>query len=172
MAPLGYTFSRNDLAALVVGMQFPERSRAESALITHFLLAHGLDYDRYAVSQRVGQGRPADPNHEAGIQQQTVTDSKLRIDLIAWVGSQPFIFEVKQRANHHALGQLQTYQHLYGLEHPDEPEAALAVIASTIDPDMVGLFDRYNIPVYLYTDDAGGGGAPGGGVPPVDGATA
>jgi len=161
---LGYEFARDDLATLVVGMQFPERSKTESALLTHFLLKHGVEYDRYAVSVRVGQGRPADPSHDPGIQAQTIQGSKLRIDMVAYQGAQPFIFEVKQRANHHAIGQLLTYQHLYAEEHPSEPLPQLAVIAQTIDPDMAAVFSAQGIPVYLYADDDGSGGAPARGV--------
>jgi hypothetical protein len=159
-----YQFTRDDLARLVIGMQFPERTRYESALLTHFLLAHGLEYDTYQVSVRVGQGRPADPSHDPAIQQQTVEGSKLRIDLLAHIGNQPYIYEVKRRANHHAIGQLLTYQHLYAEEHPDEPPARLGVIAAAIDPDLERVFLAQGIPVYVYTDTDGSGGAPGGSV--------
>ena len=165
MPSFPYEFTRADLGQLVIGMQFPERTRWESALLTHFLMAHGLDYDRYQVSVRVGQGRPADPTHDPAIQQQTVEGSKLRIDLLAHIGNQPFIYEVKRRANHHAIGQLLTYQHLYAEEHPDEPPARLGVIAATIDPDLERVFLAQGIPVYVYADDDGGGGAPTSGVP-------
>jgi hypothetical protein len=164
MPTFGYTFTRDDLAQLVIGMQFPERTRWESALLTHFLLAHGLEYDGYQVSVRVGQGRPADPSHDPAIQQQTVEGSKLRIDLLAHIGNQPYIYEVKRRANHHAIGQLLTYQHLYAEDHPDEPPARLGVIAATIDPDLERVFLAQGIPVYLYTDEDTGGGAPARGV--------
>ncbi len=159
MPSLGYEFTRGDLATLVVGMQFPERSATESRLLTRFLLAHGVEYDRYQVSVRVGQGRSADPSHLPEIQQQTIEGSKLRIDMIAFQGAHPFIFEVKQRANHHAIGQLATYAHLWMEEHPDAPAPSLAVIAETIDPDMERVFAAQGITVYLYTEPDGAGGA-------------
>jgi hypothetical protein len=55
---------------------------------------------------------------------------------MAWIGAQPFMFEVKKRANHHAIGQLMTYRQLWMEDNPDAPVPRLAVIARTIDPDM------------------------------------
>lgn len=168
----GYDYTRDQILAVAVRMQFPERSAEESALICAFLMAHGLEYDRYAVSVRVGQGVTPDPSHLPGVQRQTIRNSQLRIDLIAWADAQPWIFEVKRRANHHAIGQLRTYRQLWMEEHPDAREPRLAVIARTIDPDMERVFPNEGIDVYLYPAAAGGGGAAVGGVPAPDDETA
>lgn len=167
----GYHYSRAQLADLVVGMQFPERTPRESALIVDFLLAHRHEYDRYAVSVRVGQGVAPNPEHLPGVQRQTVRNSQMRIDLIAWQGAQPFIFEVKQRAIHAAIGQLRTYRRLWMEDHPDAPEPALAVIARTIEPDMRRIYFDEGITVYLYPPRPGDGGTPAGGLPADDAET-
>lgn len=156
MPSLGHHFTRDDLATLVVGLRFPERSSTESALIVDFLLEHGLNYDTFDVSQRVGQGRTPDPSHDPAVQQQSVNDSKMRIDMIATAGRQSTIFEVKERANHHAIGQLQAYVHLWQEEHPDAPPPLRAVIARRVDPDMERVFAAADPPitVYLYENAA------------------
>lgn len=160
----GYEYTREQLGDLVVGLQFPERTPRESALIVDFLLAHRHEYDRYSVSVRVGQGTTPNPDHLPGVQRQTVRNSQMRIDLIAWQGAQPFIFEVKQRANHGAIGQLRTYRQLWMEENPDAPAPALAVIARTIEPDMRRVYFDEGITVYLYPPPASGGGATASGV--------
>lgn len=164
----GYDYTREQLADLVVGLQFPERTPRESALIVDFLKHHRHEYDTYSVSVRVGQGATPDPKHLPGVQRQTVRNSQMRIDLLAWQGPQPFIFEVKQRANHGAIGQLRTYKRLWMEEHPDEPEPAVAVIARTIEPDMERVYADEGIIVYLYPPAASGGGAAASGLPPDD----
>lgn len=165
----GYDYTREQLAALIVRMQFPERSAVESAIIAQFLQAHLLEYDRYSITVRVGQGVTPNPDHLEGVQRQTRTNSQMRIDMMAWQGSQPWIFEVKLRANHHAIGQLVTYRHLWMEDNPDAPPPQLAVLARTIEPDMPGVFAANGITVYLFDAPAGDGGTPSRGVPPDDG---
>lgn len=155
----GYDYTRDEILTLSIRLQFPERSALESALIHQFLIAHGMEYDRYSVSVRVGQGRTPNPDHLPGVQRQTITNSQHRIDLLAWAAAQPFVFEVKKRANHHAIGQLRTYARLWMEDNPDAPEPRLAVIAESIEPDMERIFPAEGIDVYLYAPVAGDGGA-------------
>lgn len=167
----GYDYTRDQILALSIRMQFPERSEEESVLLSQFLQAHGMEYDRYSVTVRVGQGTPPDPDHLPGVQRQTIFNSQLRIDMMAWAGGQPFIFEVKKRAGHYAIGQLITYRHLWLEEFPDAPSPRLAVIARTIEPDMERVFAANGIDVYLYDAPARDGGVTSGGVPTPDGET-
>lgn len=168
----GYDYTRDQLLAMSIRMQFPERSALESELLWYFLQAHGLEYQRFSITVRVGQGAAANPDHLPGVQRQTLSNSQLRIDMMAWIGAQPFIFEVKHRANHYAVGQLLTYRHLWMEENPDAPEPRLAVIARTIEPDMERVFQANGIDVYLYAPAAGDVGTADSGVSPADSETA
>jgi hypothetical protein len=168
----GYDYDRSTLLTLFVGMQFPERTPRESALIADFLRAHIDEYERYSFTVRVGQGAAPNPEHLPGVQRQTVTNSQLRIDMLAWQGAQPFIFEVKDRAIHAAIGQLLSYRHLWMEDNPDALEPRLAVIARTIEPDMERVYRASEITVYLYPPAAGDGGTTDGGVPANNGAPA
>jgi hypothetical protein len=168
----GYDYSRDTLLELFLRMQFPERTPKESALIRDFLQVHIHEYERYSFTVRVGAGTPANPDHLPGVQRQTVLNSQMRIDMLAWQGEQPWIFEVKERAIHAAIGQLLTYRHLWMEDNPDEREPRLAVIARTIEPDMERVFRAAGVDVYLYAAAAGDGGAASGGLSPLDGATA
>lgn len=165
----GYEYTREQLGALAVRTRFPERSQEESALIWDFLLAHMLEYERYSITVRVGQGATPNPDHLPGVQDQTVTNSQLRIDMVAWAAAQPFFFEAKRRANHHAIGQLFAYQHLWMEENPSGPQPRLAIIARTIEPDIARVCYAKGIDVYLYPAAAGDGSTTGGGLPPNDG---
>jgi hypothetical protein len=161
----GYDYSRETLLELFLRMQFPERTPKESALIRDFLQLHITEYEPYSFTVRVGQGSAPNPDHLPGVQRQTVLNSQMRIDVLAWQGPQPFIFEVKERANHHAIGQLLTYRQLWMEDNPDARAPQLAVIARTIEPDMERVYADNGITVYLVTPADGDGGAPNGGVP-------
>lgn len=145
-----FDYTRGTLLELFTRMQFPERTRHESALIRDFLLAHIHEYDPYQFSLRVGQGLPPDPSHLPGVQANTQHSSKKRIDMLAWQGDQATIFEVKARANPAAIGQLATYRHLWLEEHPDAREPILAVIARYTDPDTRRVLEAAGITLYLY----------------------
>lgn len=164
----GYDYTRDDILKLSIRMQFPERSAVESAIIWDFLLAHGMEYDRFSITVRVGQGVRPDPTHLPGVQRQTWTNSQLRIDLMTWAGAQPFIWEVKLRANHHAIGQLVTYRHLWMEDNPDALEPRIGVIARYIDPDLERVYQANGITAYIYEPRPGDGGATAGGVPTDD----
>jgi len=162
----GYDYDRATLMELFLKMQFPERNLRESAIIRDFLIAHIAEYESFSFSVHVGQGLTADPAHLPGVQRNTIFSTQKRIDMIAWQGRQPFIFEVKERLNVYVLGQLRTYAHLWMEENPDAPEPRFAAIARYGDADIERVLEANGVDVYLYEPAAGGGGDAAGGVPP------
>jgi hypothetical protein len=168
----GYDYDRATLTKLLAMFRLPERSATESALVADFLSAHISEYSDFNFTVPIGQGRPANPAHDPGVQASTVRSSRMKIDMIAWQGDQATIFEVKQRATHYALGQAITYRHVWMLDNPNANEPRLAIIARSIEPDMVSVFDAQGVTVYLYATDTAPGAATGGGVPPGDGQAA
>lgn len=167
----GYDYDRGTLLELFLKIQFPERNLRESAIIRDFLQAHINEYQRFSFSVRVGQGATPDSEHLPGIQKATIFSTQKRIDMMAWQGAQPYIFEVKDRLNVYVLGQLQTYAHLWLEENPDALEPRLAAIVRYGDPDIERVLEANAVDVYIYTPTDDRGGAPGGGLPP-DNATA
>jgi hypothetical protein len=145
----GYDYSRAQLQEQLIKMQFPERTPKEAAIIRDWLLRHVDEYDRYSLSVRVGAGIAPDPTHDPGVQYSTVFSSKKRIDILAYQGRQPTIFEVKDRLIPAALGQLLTYRHLWMEENPDEPEPLLGAIARTSDDDTNRVLQSNGVTIYL-----------------------
>jgi len=161
----GYDFDQATLLELFLKIQFPERNLRESAIIRDFLQVHISEYQRFAFSVRVGQGTTPDPSHLPGVQKSTIFSSQKRIDMMAWQGAQPFIFEVKERLNVYVLGQLQSYAHLWMEENPDAPEPALAAIVRYGDPDIERVLEANGVDVYIYEPAADSGGDAGGRLP-------
>jgi len=168
----GYDFDRDTLLSLFLKMQFPERNLRESAIIRDFLVAHIDEYDRFSFSVRVGQGLTADPSHLPGVQRNTVFSTQKRIDMMAWQGPQPFLFEVKERLNVYVLGQLQSYAHWWMEENPDAPAPRLAAIARYGDPDVERVLEANGVDVYLYEPAPTDSGDSTGVVPPGNAAPA
>lgn len=160
----GYGYDRPDFALLLIRKHFPERTDGESHVIRAFLLAHLQDYDRITFGKRVGHGVTPDPTHLAAVQANTAFSSRLRIDILAWSGSQPTIIEVKQRVTPATLGQLLTYRHWFNEEMPDVPEPDLVVVGREANPDAVVALQAHGVTVYLYPDATPVGDAAGVGV--------
>jgi hypothetical protein len=146
----GYDFPGGSLAELILRRFYPERTHHESAIIRDYLLAHGLEYDRFQFSVRVGAGNPTDPEHLVGIQKSTAWSSRKRIDAIFWQGPRATIAEVKQRINPEVLGQLQTYAALWHEENPDFPPPKLIALGRYSDQDTLRVLAAHGIDVYLY----------------------
>lgn len=168
----GYDYTRATLLELFLRLQFPERTDWESAILRDFLSAHIVEYDNYSFSVRVGNGLPPDPAHMPGVQRNTTFSTRKKIDMLAWQGSQAFIFEVKRRVNPGALGQLQTYSHLWMEENPDALPPRLAAIGRSSDPDTERVFAAAGVPIYLYEEEPGDGGTTASGVSADDQETA
>lgn len=151
----GYDYSRAQLVESLTKMQFPERTQRESALIRDWLLHFVDQFDTYSLSVRVGEGTAPDPTHDAGVQASQVFSTKKRIDILAFKGEQPYIFEVKQRLVPAALGQLLAYSHLWRLENPNAPEPILGAIARTSDDDTNKALSAHGVTVYLVPESAG-----------------
>jgi len=168
----GYDYDRATLMELFLRMQFPERTQWETAIIRDFLQVHISEYENYSFSVRVGDGLAPDPTHLPGVQRNTTFSTRKRIDMLAWQGTQPCIFEVKRRVNPGALGQLQTYAHLWLEENPDALTPRLAAIGRTCDPDTERVFSAAGVDIYLYPEEPGDGGDAGRGVSALNEETA
>lgn len=164
MAAPGYEFTRDDLAELILRQYYPERTQRESGVLRDYLLAHGREFDRFEFSRRIGHGVDVDPSVPANIARGLVHSTRKRIDLLAWSGQQATIVEVKYRVTPSALGQIQTYRHLFLEEFRDALEPALVVVGRYSDDDTLRPLAAAGVTVYLYESEDTGGNAPPGGV--------
>lgn len=152
MDEAGTTFDRENFGLLLLQKQYNERTAGESEVIRAFLLAHHHEYDRFTFNKRVGRGVPPDPSHLPAVQANTSFSTKLRIDILAWRGTQPVIIEVKQRVTPAALGQILTYKHYVLEEFPDAPDPELVVVGREGNDDAIVALQAHGITVYLYPD--------------------
>jgi len=167
----GYTYSVLEFARLLIAKHYPERTDGESAVIRAYLLEHLAEFDSITFAKRVGQGIPADPSHVPGVQANAAFSGKLKIDILAYKGQQPYLIEVKQRVTPATLGQILTYRHEFLEEFPDAPEPALVVVGREASENALPALQAHGITVYLYPDADPRRDAAAGGVRP-DGGTA
>jgi hypothetical protein len=167
----GYTYSVLEFARLLIAKHYPERTDGESAVIRAYLLEHLSEFDSITFAKRVGRGIPADPTHEPGVQANAEFSGKLKIDILAYKGSLPYLIEVKQRVTPAALGQILTYRHEFLEEFPDAPEPSLVVVGREASENAIPALQAHGVTIYLYPDADPRRDAAGGGLRP-DGGTA
>lgn len=147
---LRYIFGREQLSELLIMRFYPERTGRESIIIRDWLKARGAAYDRIAFSVRIGQGLEPNPDHLPEIQTMTRYNTRLRIDVLAWVADQAEIIECKERVLSSVLGQLLAYRQLFLEENPGSKEPILTVIGRTTTIDALRVLQAHNVNVYLY----------------------
>lgn len=146
----GYDYPKEKIPALLELGLIPEQPRPESTVILAFLAEHYQEYDRFSFSVRVGPGRPANPEHDAGVQFTTTFSSMKRLDMLAWQGPSMTLFEAKYRLSADALGKLMMYRQLLMEELPDVAEPKLVALAKYADDVILGVFSAQGIEVRLY----------------------
>ncbi len=124
----------------------------------HMLAEDKVIWDRYLVKFperfesveydfRVGEGAtPAEELEENYVHMVTML-SQLRIDVLAWVGDQPTIIEIKPRAVVAAIGQLQAYGILFTRDFPAVKKPNLLLVCETISRDVSEVFLSVGITV-------------------------
>lgn len=145
-----YLYGRNDLPQLLIASFYPERTGRESSVIRDWLKEHGHEFDYIAFSVRIGEGVLPNPGHMVEIQDMTAWNSRMRIDVLTWIGPRPGIVEVKQHVHHGTLGQLLTYRQLFLEENPGTLEPTLTAIGRTSTPDTLRALQAHGVTVRLY----------------------
>ena len=110
-------------------------SAEESIIWGRFLSKFGSLHDSFNYDLRVGNGISPDvpiPNKFTADYEDL---TKKRIDAVGYIGNQANIYEVKQRGNLSALGQLLGYHALFMKSFPNYPVAGLFLVCSSISPE-------------------------------------
>lgn len=145
-----YQYGRADLPQLLIESYYPERTARESGIIRDWLKEHGEEFDYLGFSVRIGEGVFPDPRHLPEVQRMTEWNSRMRIDVLTWKGTQPGIVEVKQHIHHGTLGQLMTYRQLFLEENPGALDPTLTAIGRTSTPDTLRVLQSHGVTVFLY----------------------
>ncbi len=124
---------------------YPGLYPPEVPILRRWLEIHEAEYDRFEYNVRVGKGSDPGPTQPEEIRRMAIMNSQLRIDLIAWKGTQATLVEVKRRAKGAALGQILAYADLWQASNPGLPAPKLVVVTDSPQPDMPGVLQRAGV---------------------------
>jgi hypothetical protein len=74
--------------------------------------------------------------------------TRKRIDVIASVGKDFWVIEVKPRANMYAVGQVLVYTRLFGQEYVTTGQVISVIVCGNSDEDLHDEFDDFGIVVF------------------------
>lgn len=138
------------LQQLITATQYPAMTAVESTIARQWIMAHGAEYDSIEFNCRVGNSVELGPEFDDTTRRQAMLLSQKRIDVLARLGSEVTIVEVKVRASLGTLGQLLGYQLLYRQDHPEATAVHLVAIAYDALVDVEAVLQAYGVDVELF----------------------
>jgi hypothetical protein len=142
-------YTRDEALALD---RFPAALQSETLLGQAWVREHGGPYQGFDFNVAVGDGRDPGDGIATPLRLASIEASKRRIDVVAYQPSYVDILEVKGRADPAAIGQLSTYEILWNAQHPDRRVRRVGIIVAVLDPDMLMVFEKAFIQVFVYPD--------------------
>lgn len=132
----------------MVMIHYPHMLAEDTRVWTKFLESRVVVISRVWYDVRVGMSvlRNVD---EASIEAKIANGlTRKRIDVVALVGRDIWIIEVKPRANMHAVGQVLVYTRLFTQEFKPPGQVISVICCDTWDEDLIEEFDDFGILVY------------------------
>jgi hypothetical protein len=139
-----------NLGLLLSQIQLPGLTYVESDISKAWLNAHGAEYDKIDFNVRLGEGVDPGDEYAAEIRDMAVKLTQKRADIVAQVGGQVDLLEVKVRVAFGALGQLLGYRTLWNLAYPGLPIRRLIAVGRSVVPDCEDTFAELGIVIQTF----------------------
>lgn len=137
-------------------LKYPGLLPEEILVLRAWLALHQGEYDRFDYNMRIGQGIDPGASYSAEVRKQAVMNTQLRIDAVAWKGTQPSIVEVKRRATPSNIGQLLTYHSVWRIEFPTGPDPTMRLVCNQFSPHILPRVRESGINLDVVTVDFSG----------------
>jgi hypothetical protein len=132
----------------VVMPHYPHMLPKDRRIWTRFLESGIVIIDEVWYDIHVGRG--VDIPETANEMTRAIRDAitRKRIDVVARIGEEYWVIEVKPRADMYALGQVQTYVRLFTAEFRVFQQTQPVIICDEVDEDVVYLFEEFDVKVF------------------------
>lgn len=132
----------------IVMPHYPHMMAEDTAVWTKFLESGVVDLKRVWYDVRVGMSvlRMVEPQTQESKIAAGLT--RKRIDVIASVGQDFWVIEVKPRANMYAVGQVLVYTRLFAQEYVSTGQVISVIVCNNSDEDLQDEFEDFGIMVF------------------------
>ncbi|MBA7570695.1 hypothetical protein ES708_12448 [subsurface metagenome] len=101
----------------------------------------------------MGQGLEPDKDHSFQLQAMWISLTQKRIDVVAYRPHEIWIIEVKDRPTVAVIGQLLSYQILYGIDYSPVARTIPCLIAGVVEADIETVLVHFGIRFWDLSDD-------------------
>ena len=131
-----------------VMIHYPHMMAEDTAVWTKFLESEVVEIRRVWYDMRVGMSvlRMEGPQTQESRIAAGLT--RKRIDVIASVGNDFWVIEVKPRANMYAVGQVLVYTRLFSQEYVTTGQVISVIVCGNSDEDLLDEFEDFGILVF------------------------
>jgi hypothetical protein len=113
--------------------KFPGMRPSEVNLMRRWLAAHETEYDSFDYNIRIGAARDPGPQYPEWVRKAARMSSQLRMDALAWKGTQITLIELKNVAYPSGAQKLAVYGAVWWSENPQAPKPILLLVSRGID---------------------------------------
>lgn len=129
--------------------KYPHMSPREEELWDQYLVWCPHRFLSLIYDLHLGDSAPIDPTWEPWVVDLVMATSRKRVDVIGETEKEIIIYEVKDRADMSALGQLLSYESLYREEYQPTKPVKKVVITDRLGYSMSRIFPLFDIEVHL-----------------------
>lgn len=133
----------------IVMPHYPHMMAEDTAVWTKFLKSKTVEIRRVWYDVRVGLSVLRFVGSETLEARIAAGLTRKRIDVVAAVGGDFWVIEVKPRANMYAIGQVLVYTRLFGQEYVSTGQLISVIVCDTSDEDLDDEFEDLGIIVLV-----------------------
>lgn len=131
-------------------LQYPAMTYVESQIFRSWLELHGRDYDAIEFNLRLGSGVDPGPSYSDSTRRMNVAVTQLRPDVVARLGSDVTLIEVKVRIGLPVIGQLIGYRELWRRQYPEQRVVRLLAIGRSAVADVGPVIQAQGIAIEVF----------------------
>ncbi len=124
---------------------YPHMMREDTEVWTKFLERGAVRIDRVWYDVRVGSLVFLGPETSEMVMRIAAGLTRKRIDVVAAVGGDTWVIEVKPYANMYAVGQILTYVRLFEQEYEYSAGLQAVIVCGDYDEDLIEEFEEFGI---------------------------
>jgi len=113
--------------------KFPGMRATEANLMRRWLARHESEYDRFEYNVRIGAARDPGEQYPDWVRKAAKMSSQLRMDALAWKGTQLTIIELKNVSYPSGAQKLAVYGAVWWSENPQASKPKLLLVSRGID---------------------------------------
>ncbi len=125
--------------------RFPSMIPGEIVIFRGWLRLHEKEYDRFEFAVRIGKGEDPGPTFGKNLREMWINNTRLRLDAVAYRGTDPTIIEVKDDAGAAAVGQLLTYKRVWIDEQRSIVPPKLILVTRTFSVNILPIIGETGI---------------------------